>query len=137
VKVLLDTTVISQLTKAKPDEGTIQWLTQIAAENLYLSVVSLFELRVGIEAMGPGKRRISLSRWLEEDVAEEYRGRILPVDEAVADRGARIVAFARSRGWNALEMDSLIAATAQVHGLAVATLNRKHFERLDVELVEF
>jgi len=84
-----------------------------------------------------GKRRDALDEWLLNDVADAYSGRILPVTEAIADLAGRIGAAAKQAGYNVELADVLIAATARAHGLAVVTLNRKHFERLGVELVTY
>ena len=134
---LLDTSVLSEYTKPKPHPGLHAWLGGVDPSSLSLSTITVFEIRVGIELMPNGKRKRLLALWLEVDVPEAYGGRILPVDNEVADRAGRLVAAARSKGWNDLEMDALIAATALVHGMKVVTLNRKHFERLGVELVKF
>jgi len=107
------------------------------SESLYLSAITLFELRLGVEAMPQGKRRRQIALWLDTDVPAEYFQRILSVDERVANEAAHLVARARAKGRNALEMDSLIAATARVYSMPVATLNRTDFLQLDVELVDF
>jgi predicted nucleic acid-binding protein len=114
-----------------------KWLGQVDPAALFLSAITVFEVRVGIELMLDAKRKQAIAKWLEVDVPNAYRGRILPVSVDVADRAARLVVAARMKGWNDLEMDSIIAATAVVYGLKVATLNRKHFERLGVDLVTF
>ncbi len=137
MKYLLDTNILSQFTKPQPDDAIMQWLMTADTDSLWLSTITLFEIRVGIEALPAGKRKQALARWLDEDVQLEYLDRILAVDAAVANRAALLVAQARAEGWNALEMDALIAATALVNGMQVATMNQKHFERLGVELVTF
>jgi predicted nucleic acid-binding protein len=104
---------------------------------MFLSTITVFEIRVGIEPMPEGKRKQALTRWLEDEVPRTFQGRMLPVTAEVADRAGRLVVAARMKGWNDLEMDALIAATALVHGMKVVTLNRKDFERLGVELVTF
>ena len=77
-----------------------------------------------------------LEAWLEEDVRISYAGRILPITEEIASLGGRLIAERRKASETPGSNDCLLAATARVHGLSVATLNRKHFERLGVELVE-
>jgi toxin FitB len=137
VSFLLDTSVLSEYTKPKPHAGLHQWLHTTDPGAMFLSTITIFEIRVGIESMPDGRKGQALAQWLESDVPNAYRGRLLPVSVEVADRAARLVVAARMKGWNDLEMDALIAATALVHGMAVVTLNRKHFERLGVELVTF
>jgi len=102
-----------------------------------MSVVVISELRFGIELRPPGKRQNELRSWLESRVLALFQGRILPVDERVADQCGRLIATAKKAGHSAEMADALIAATAMVHGLKLATLNRKHFERMGVELVTF
>jgi predicted nucleic acid-binding protein len=109
----------------------------VSHESIFLSVITLVELRRGIQLLPQGKRREALDEWLLNDVAEAYEGRILPVTAAIADLAGRVAAAAKQDGYTVELADVLIAATARVHGLAVVTLNRKHFERLGVELVEF
>ena len=137
MRYLLDTSVISQTIKETPRGPAIDWLRTVDARETFLSAVTLAELRQGIELLPAGKRRRNLDIWLRGGVAVEYRGRIFPVDEPVADMAGRVSAEAKRAGVNIELPDVLIAATARVHGLAVATLDRKHFERLGVELVAF
>lgn len=87
--------------------------------------------------MSAGKPRRLLEEWLERRVIPSFHGRVLPFDEAIADVSGRLLAAAKRAGATAETGDTLIAATARVHGLRVATLNKKHFSRLGVELVDF
>jgi predicted nucleic acid-binding protein len=115
----------------------MRWMQQRPVSELHLSVVTVHELRFGIELAPTGAKRASLDQWLEMVVLPGLAGRILPVDAAVADTCGRLLAAAKKAGFNCELADSLIAATAVVYGLKVATLNRKHFEPLGVELVTF
>jgi predicted nucleic acid-binding protein len=137
LKYLIDTGVLSQIQKSRPDETTMQWWFRQNATDLYLSAVVVHELRYGVELLPNGRKRENLEAWLTQQVIPNFQERILPVDEAIADLSGRILAAAKKAGHTAEANDTLIAATAKVHGLAVATQNRKHFERLGVELVEF
>lgn len=134
---LLDTDAISQLSKDLPHQGVLGWLETVDLESVYLSAITFAELRRGMELLPRGKKRLALEDWLQHEVAEAYDGRILPVDATVADLAGRLGAKAKSEGLNLELADVLIAATAVTHGLAVVTLNRKHFERLGAELVTF
>jgi len=87
--------------------------------------------------MDPGARRETVRRWFEDCLLLSFRERILPVDTDVADECGRIMFRAKQKNYTAALSDALIAATARVHGLKVATLNVKHFEPLGVELVKF
>ena len=134
---LLDTDVVSQQTKPKPHEAVVRWWSQKQQHDLYLSVVSLAELRFGIESMDSGRKRRNLQEWLTLDLPGQFQERLLSVTPAIADEAGRLVALARRQKIKLELADALIAATAAVHGLQVATLNRKHFERLGIDLVKF
>jgi predicted nucleic acid-binding protein len=94
---------------------------------VFLSVVTLAELRHGIERLPAGRRRSRLDEWLREELPLRFEERVLPVDDPVADAWGRIVAGAEAVGRSIAAMDALIAATAQVHGLAPVTRNEADF----------
>ena len=137
LKILLDTDVISQLTKNAPHPWVYALLRGAINEDLYLSAISVEEIREGIEMMDAGHKKRRLDRWLTDEVLTDYRARILPIGVEIADLCGRILAAEEKAGRHPDVSDTYIAATARVHGMLVATLNRKHFERLGVELVEF
>jgi predicted nucleic acid-binding protein len=134
---LLDTDVASQRIKDKPHADVMRWTLATSSEEVFLSVMSLQEIRFGIERMSAGKKRDKLEAWLGVDLPRSFVGRILPVDERIAELAGRITAHGKNAGAEPEIIDALIAATARIHGLKVATLNRKHFAKLGVELVEF
>ncbi len=137
MKFLVDTSVVSQTVKAQPHPGVLQWWGQRLESELVISAVTVHELRYGIELLDRGARRREFEAWLTKRVLPDFKGKILPVDEDVADLSGRLLAE-RKRNKETTEInDIMIAATAIVHGLQVATLNWKHFERLGVERVEF
>jgi predicted nucleic acid-binding protein len=134
---LLDTNVVSQAAKIQPHSGVVTWWGERQESELAISAVTIHELRYGIELLDEGGRRRELEEWLTNRVLPDFAGRILPVDEAVADLSGRLLARKKRSKETAEINDILIAASAIVHGLRVATLNRTHFEGLGVELVEF
>ncbi len=134
---LLDTDVVSQWSKPVPDAQVASWLATVVLEETYLSVVTIQELRTGIERLPAGRKRSGLEMWLGDFVLVKYEARILPVTLEIADICGRILGSPNLAGFHPENTDAYIAATARVHGLEVATLNRKHFEKLGVELVEF
>jgi toxin FitB len=134
---LLDTDVLSQRPKAKPNDAVISWMRGIPAQDLWISSITIQEVRFGAELLDPGSRRREIEAWLEKDVLGGFRERILPVDAAIADTCGRFVAKAKREGHTAHLADALIAATALVHRLTVATLNRNHFGPLGVRMVRF
>jgi toxin FitB len=134
---LLDTNVVSQTSKLHPDIAVMRWWKQQDELSLMLSTIVFQELRFGIEMLPAGRKRDRLEEWLEIRLRGEFAGRILPVTIEIAELSGRLIADTKTAGHMAEVGDTLIAATARVHGLQVVTLNRKHFERLGVELVEF
>jgi predicted nucleic acid-binding protein len=134
---LLDTNVISQRTKSTPNASVVAWLSQSRVSELYLSAISLSEIRFGIEEMQPGRKRANFEHWLTHDLRQGFAGRVLTVDERIAEEAGRLTSMGKKAGAKPELADALIAATARVHGLRLATLNRRHFEWLGVKLVKF
>ena len=128
---------MSQTSKLHPDIAVMRWWKQQDELSLMLSTIVFQEARFGIEMLHPGKKRSRLEEWLEIRLRREFAGRILPVTVEIAELSGRLIADTKKAAHIAETGDALIAATARVHGLQVATLNRDHFERLGVELVEF
>lgn len=129
---LLDTNVLSELRRKTPDAGVVAWMANRPASTLYLSVLTLGELRKGIEGVADAKRRMVLMDWLETDLPGFFAGRILAVDASVADRWGRLLAVA---GRPLPAIDSLLGATAVQHGLSMVTRNTRDFEGLGVDVI--
>ena len=121
---LVDTCVLSELVSSRPDENVISWFENTAQEGLYLSVLSLGEIRKGVEKMPQGRRRDRIMGWLEHDLPAWFEDRMLPVDKHVADEWGRLLSKAE-RTFPAI--NSLIAATALCHRLTIVTRNVKDF----------
>lgn len=121
---LLDTNVLSELRWRQPDANVAAWLAARPAGTLYLSVLTLGELRKGVDALPVGERRLRLSDWLETELPAFFAGRILAVDAGVADRWGRLLAEV---GRPLPAVDSLLAATALRHGLSLVTRNLRDF----------
>ena len=125
---LLDTNVVSEWTKPHPNAGVVEWLTQVEEDEAFLSVVTVAELRHGIERLPAGRRRRRLDAWLRNDLPLRFERRIVWVDGAIADEWGRLVARREARGRPIHAMDALIAATAQVHDLTLVTRNTADFQ---------
>ncbi len=125
---LLDTNVISEWTKAQPDAGVVQWLDEADEDRVFISVITLAELRRGVMGLPPGARRSRLEEWLSHDVVSRFAGRVLPVDEAIGDRWGDIIADRESAGRPMNVMDAFIAATAEQHDLTLVTRNTGDFD---------
>ncbi len=129
---LLDTNVLSELRRKSPDAGVVEWFSGRPATTLYLSVLTLGELRKGFEGVSDAKRRMALTDWLETDLPSFFSGRILPVDGPVADRWGRMLA---SAGRPIPAIDSLLGATAVQHGLSMVTRNERDFVGLGLDVI--
>ncbi len=120
---LLDTNVVSEWARPRPNLGLMAWLAQVDEDRVYLSVVTIVELRHGIERLAAGKRREQLDDWLREHLLPRFEGRLLAIDFEVANECGRVIARREGMGRPIHAMDALIAATAQIHGLTVVSRN--------------
>lgn len=120
---LLDTNVVSELITPKPDRNVIRWVEETDESILFLSVLTLSEIRHGVERLRLGRRRGRLESWLTVDLPARFQGRILPVHEAIAHRWGRASALASSKGKPTPVIDGLLAATALHHNLILVTRN--------------
>jgi predicted nucleic acid-binding protein len=132
VSYLLDTNVLSELRRKTPNPGVVAWFAKRPASTLYLSILTLGELRKGIEGAVSDERRRILLDWLETELPHFFMGRILPLDLAVADRWGRMVAAA---GRPVAAIDSLIGATAAHHGMSLVTRNVRDYAALGLDLI--
>ena len=133
--ILLDTNVVSEPLKLTGDAGVLTWLDAQIIETLYLSAISLAELRFGIAALAPGKRRDTLHTSLEQRILPLFVGRILPFDAAASEAYAVLRARARVQGKAIAPADGFIAATASSHGLIVATRDTSPFEAAGLTVI--
>ena len=127
---LLDTNVVSELRRKLPNPGVVSWFLHRPASTLFLSVLTLGELRKGIEGAPDATRRMALSDWLETELPRFFAGRILNLDAPIADRWGRLFTAAGRPA-----IDSLLAATAAHHGLSLVTRNARDFEGLGIEVI--
>ncbi len=127
---LLDTNVVSEWIRPRPNAAVVAWLAQADEDRIFLSVITLAEVRYGIEGLAIGQRRRRLDEWLRTELPLRFKGRILSVDGAVADACGKIMARSKSTGRPIGVADAFIAATAEVHGLTLVTRNDKHFESM-------
>ncbi len=130
---LIDTNVISELKHKRPDPNVVAWFEARPASSLYLSVLTLGEIRKGIHRLDNTQRKLMLLDWLEQTLPAFFSGRILPIDERVADHWGRLLAEA---GRPMPAIDSLIAATASAHNLMLVTRNTADFNYCGVEIID-
>jgi predicted nucleic acid-binding protein len=133
--ILLDTNVISEPLKLTADVAVLNWIDAQMIETLYLSTISLAELRFGIAALSPGKRRDTLHTSFEQRILPLFAGRILPFDAAASEANAVLRARARAQGKAIAPADGYIAATAISHGLMVATRDTGPFEAAGLRVI--
>ncbi len=114
---LLDTNVLSELTRPNPDPKILNWLNSIDEDLVYLSVLTLGEIRRGIELLTSAKKRAQLEAWLESDVRIRFEARILDVDRSVANRWGALLAKSKVKGRPLPVIDGLLIATALDHDL--------------------
>lgn len=134
---LVDTNVLSEFSRrGAPDQRVKSWLGAAVPGSLYVSVLTLAEIRRGIELLPPSKRRDQLEQWLENDLLEPFDdANILPVTKAIGERCAALSAREQEKGIQSSVIDRLVAATALEHDLTLVTLNVKDFEQLGVALI--
>ena len=133
--LLLDTNVISELVKPKPELRVVNWIAQQNEQLLHLSVLTLGEVRNGIELLPDSSRRMRLEHWLKVELHGRFRDRILVVSEAIADSWGRMSARAAGKGKIVSDIDGLIAATAHHHNLVLVTRNTKDAEVFGVPIL--
>ena len=129
---LVDANVLSEATKPSPQQKVLEWLRANEAE-LAVDPIILGEIRFGIDRMPPGRRRERFERWFAEGVENLV---CLPIEAATGIRWAQLLARLRASGRAMPVKDSLVAATALVHGLTVATRNIRDFQRAGVKVFD-
>jgi predicted nucleic acid-binding protein len=125
---LLDTNCVSELVRPRPEPRVLRWMEAVDEDLLYLSVMTFGEIRKGVAGLPQGRRRTQLEVWLEVELKARFAGKIVPVDDAVADRWGMLAAETKRRGKTLSVVDALLAATALHHNLTLVSRNLKHFE---------
>lgn len=129
---LIDTNVLSELRRKQPDRQVVAWLQARPPQSMFLSVLTLGEIRKGIEKVADLGRQQALLDWLEVELPNYFLGRLLNIDAHTADRWGRLMA---SAGRPLPAVDGLLAATALQHDLTLVTRNIKDFAGLQVKLI--
>lgn len=130
---LIDTNVLSELRRKQADARVVAWTQARPRQSLYLSVLSLGEIRKGIEGVADAAFRQTLTDWLEVELPNYFIGRLLGIDAQVADRWGRVQA---SAGRTLPAIDGLLAATALQHDLTLVTRDTKDFTGLNLRLID-
>jgi predicted nucleic acid-binding protein len=134
MRYLLDTNIISNITKPSPSMSLIAWMEEQVDDDLYISSLTIAEIRRGVLETPRGKRRDQLEAWFSgpEGPQALFAGRVLPFDEAAALVWARLMAEGRAKGRSRSALDTIIAAIAEANACVVVTDNEKDFEDMEI-----
>jgi Predicted nucleic acid-binding protein, contains PIN domain len=133
--IILDTNVLSALMQQRPDTPVIQWLDSQPAEIIWISSITLFEARYGLNLLPEGQRKTILLERFEEIVQTDLANRIVVFDVRAAGKAAELAARRKSRGRPVDMRDTFIAGIAMAHGATLATRNTKHFDDLSTPVI--
>lgn len=135
MKYLLDTNVISELIAKQPNPNVVDWVDSLDPDDVYLSVITIGEIRRGIARLPDSRRKESMEVWLKEDLLIRFYARILPLDVDVMLEWGRLTGTLAARGINLTAIDSLIGATALHHRCTLVTRNEDDFRHVGVALI--
>jgi len=133
--IILDTNVISEPLRPAPENRVIEWIDAQALETLYLSAITVAELRFGMASLPAGKRRVGLQESLEKQILPLFAGRVLPFDMSASQAYSELMAKARAAGLAIGTADGYIAAIAAANGMMVATRDASPFEAAGVDVI--
>ncbi|MDH5433331.1 MAG: type II toxin-antitoxin system VapC family toxin [Gammaproteobacteria bacterium] len=133
---LLDTCVISELFKPKPNQNLTKWIESQEEYELYVSVLTFGEIEKGIEKVSDENRKEKIKLWVEEDLKNRFEGRIIPLDLDIAIQWGRIQGSAEQTGKPMPAIDGLIAASGLAYDLVVVTRNTKDMQQSGVQLLD-
>lgn len=133
--ILLDTNVVSEPLRPAPEARVIEWIDAQPLETLYLSAMSVAELRAGVALLPAGKGRSALHEHLEKRVLPMFVGRVLPFDLACTSAYAKVLATARKAGSGIETADACIAAAAVANGFTVATRDTSPFQAAGLDVI--
>ncbi len=134
--IVLDTNVLSALMRTKPEAVVVEWLDRQPADSVWLTSITVFEARLGLALLPNGRRRSGLERAFDRVLTEDLSSRVLAFDETAAVTAAQLAADRQRAGRIVDLRDTLIAGIAQARRATIATRNARHFEGLDVPVVD-
>ncbi len=132
---LLDTCLISELAKPKPDEKVVDWVLSENESSFYISVLTFGELHKGVEKLPESKKKEELRIWIEDELKNRFQNRIISIDIRVSILWGKIQCFAEKKGKPMPAIDALIAATGIAYDLTVVTRNATDMESSGVKLL--
>ena len=134
MKYLLDTCTISEFSKPYPDKNVSGWLMSIPSERLFLTSITIGEIRKGLAKLPNSKRKVRISEWINT-LLEHYESRIIPIDLPVAENWGEHQGMSENKGKPISTIDGLIASIARVHNLILVTRNEQDFENCNVSIL--
>lgn len=135
MKFLLDTCVVSELVSKKPNNQVLEFIRSLDEEKTYMSVITIGEVKHGIDLLPDKRKKEKLLEWLTDDLLLRFRGKVINVDEQIMYCWATMTALLVKRGKPIPIMDSLIAATCKSNNLRLLTRNEKDFKNVDVDII--
>jgi predicted nucleic acid-binding protein len=134
MRYLLDTNIISNITKPAPSESLMAWMAEQTDQDLFIASLTVAEIRRGVLEKPAGKRRDQLESWFAgpEDPQTLFAGRVLPFDEPAALAWARLMADGKAKGRPRSALDTIIAAVAEANGCVIVTANERDFVGMEV-----
>lgn len=133
---LLDTCVLSELLKRRPERSVTGWISSVPEINLFLSILTLGEIYKGIAKLYPGDKKEKLVEWVEHDLKTRFEGRIVNLNEEIVKTWGDITGEAERRGKKWPVLDSLLASTALANHMVFVTRNIHHVEELGVKVLD-
>lgn len=134
--IILDTNVLSATMLEIPDSYVISWLNSLPAPSVWLTSVTIFEIRFGIDLLPEGRRKVRLQTAFEKAVSDDFENRVLPFDHNAAEAAGQIAAHLESIGRRTELPDMQIAGIATTRNATLATRNIKHFEKISLRLMD-
>lgn len=132
---LVDTNVLSELTRPRPDEGVQEWFATTPESDIHISTITIAELRRGVTRLPTGKRREALANWLDVDIVARFNERIIDVTVDIGNLWSELVAATERRGVSLHPLDAFIVATSMMRSHRLVTRNTRDFGNLNIELV--
>ena len=134
--IILDTNVLSALMRTEPDRAVLSWLNRQPAESIWLTSVTIFEVKFGIELIAPGRRREQLASAFARMLREDFQDRVLPFDQSAAEEAATLAAQRQRSGTPVDFRDTEIAGIVLARRAILATRNLRHFQDVGVSLID-
>lgn len=135
MKYLLDTNIISEFISKKPNQNVVDFILSLNEDNLYLSVITIGEIKAGIEKLDDGSKKEKLLYWFEHNLLVRFENKIIDIDIKIMLQWGAINNKLKKLGRPLPIMDSLIGATCEVDNLVLITRNEKDFKNLDIKIV--